>query len=161
MSAEVAVLRYSKIIIPQALFISLLGAFSIWIFIAQTPPTTLGKGLWALLTAYLLMVATRGVYRLGDKIVVTEQYIERQGLVRKAHINWDEVINVSRYTPMLEDDGIKITSVSGQVIVVTKHISGFPNFFSYVKHRASDKFSQALRRISGMKPDVGNHAGYQ
>jgi hypothetical protein len=123
------------------------GAFGIWIFIAHTPPTILGKAIWGLLTAYPFMVAGRGLYRLGDKIEVTEQYIARQGWVRKAHINWGEVIKVSRYVPVFEDDGVKITSVSGRVIVVTRDIAGFPEFFGYVKHRVPDKFSKALRRI--------------
>jgi hypothetical protein len=104
------------------------------------------------------MIAIRALYRLGDKIVVTEQFIAKQGWVRKARINWDEVIKVARYTPIFEDDGIKIISASGQVIVITKQISGFPDFFGYVKHQAPDKFSKALTRISAMKPDVRNHA---
>jgi hypothetical protein len=158
MNTEVVVFTYSKINILLALFISLLGASGVWIFIAHTPPTTSGKAIWGLLTAYPFMIAIRALYRLGDKIVVTEQYVARQGWVRKARINWDEVIKVARYTPIFEDDGIKIISASGQVIVITKQISGFSDFFGYVKHRAPDKFSKALMRISATKPDVGNHA---
>jgi hypothetical protein len=95
---------------------------------------------WRLFTLFALIygtaINTRALFRLTEKIRVTEEYVERETPFGLTRIRWEEVKSVRIYFSWLEGNSYLIESMRGEKISVSQMLWGYDELYRELSRRA-------------------------
>jgi hypothetical protein len=120
---------------------------ALWLYLTRTPALLAGKVLLTLFTLYPLLLAGKHIYRLGDKITVSDRSLERVSWFTKTEVFWEEVVRVKRHRTLFEEPGVVFVSNSGKAIAVTRHIGNYQLLMSLIKDRLPGELGNTLERM--------------
>ena len=86
----------------------------VWILAKLPGSYILLRAAFLLSILFIFTLALKGLWRIFDRIILSDDSIIRHSLLQKIEIPWNQVMKVELYSSAFEDVGVKIISGDGK-----------------------------------------------